>query len=42
MQTQKTFADVVGIIKDYDQLRDLTNKHGKDQKKTKFVITDGR
>ncbi|KAL1826094.1 hypothetical protein ACET3Z_012872 [Daucus carota] len=34
-------ADVVGIIKDYDQLRDLTNKHGKDQKKTKFVITDG-
>ncbi|KAL1806033.1 hypothetical protein ACET3Z_029101 [Daucus carota] len=27
-------ADVVGIIKDYDQLRDLTNKHGKDQKKT--------
>lgn len=35
MQTEKTSPDVVGIIKDYDQIRDLKNKHGQDQKKNK-------
>nr|XP_017225017.1 PREDICTED: uncharacterized protein LOC108201236 [Daucus carota subsp. sativus] len=39
---ENTSSDVVGIIKDYDQIRDLKNKHGQDQKKTKLVITDGR
>ncbi|KAL1818684.1 hypothetical protein ACET3Z_013553 [Daucus carota] len=33
--------DVVGIIKDYGNIRDLRNKHGKDQKQAKFIITDG-
>ena len=35
-------TDVVGIIKDYDNIRDLRNKHGKDQRQAKFIITDGR
>ncbi|WOG81831.1 hypothetical protein DCAR_0100983 [Daucus carota subsp. sativus] len=39
---ENTSADVVGIKKDYDQIRDLKNKHCQDQKKTKLVITDGR
>ncbi|WOG92056.1 hypothetical protein DCAR_0311313 [Daucus carota subsp. sativus] len=34
-------SDVVGIIKDYDNIRDLRNKHGKDQRQAKFIITDG-
>ncbi|XP_063939643.1 uncharacterized protein LOC135148407 [Daucus carota subsp. sativus] len=34
-------SDVVGIIKDYDNIRDLGNKHGKDQRQAKFIITDG-
>ncbi|XP_063934942.1 uncharacterized protein LOC135146944 [Daucus carota subsp. sativus] len=43
LSNQTTYLeDVVGIIKDYDQIRELKNKHGQDQKKTKLVITDGR
>ncbi|KAL1831004.1 hypothetical protein ACET3Z_000655 [Daucus carota] len=42
LSNQTTYlADVVGIKKDYDQIRDLKNKHCQDQKKTKLVITDG-
>ncbi|KAL1804946.1 hypothetical protein ACET3Z_028014 [Daucus carota] len=34
-------TDVVGIIKDYDNIRDLRNKNGKDQKQAKYILTDG-
>uniref|UniRef100_A0A165A0B4 Uncharacterized protein n=1 Tax=Daucus carota subsp. sativus TaxID=79200 RepID=A0A165A0B4_DAUCS len=42
LSKQTTYlADVVGIIKDYDNIRDLTNRHGQSQRQAKFYITDG-
>ncbi|WOH00678.1 hypothetical protein DCAR_0520051 [Daucus carota subsp. sativus] len=34
-------AEVVGIIKNYDKVRELTNRHGQKQKQAKFIISDG-
>ncbi|WOH01103.1 hypothetical protein DCAR_0520484 [Daucus carota subsp. sativus] len=42
LSNQTTYlADVVGIIKKYENIFELTNRHGIKQKQAKFSITDG-
>ncbi|KAL8089897.1 hypothetical protein AgCh_039381 [Apium graveolens] len=43
LSKQTTYlADVVGIIKQYEPLATLVNKHGDAQRQVKLVITDGK